>query len=225
MNRIGDRKAGTTTLDRLRALAGDQPRYTRRQTEILDAIEAIFLQEGFRSCTVDELASRVRCSTRTLYELARTKEDLLLLVLDRMWSRAATEARIAMADAQDPAGKLTAFLHSAVGILGPPWSLHLIQDIANYRPANQRFEEHLEAAIQLLVDIIADGIRIGQFHSVDPRLLAEFLAAGAMRIATKDMLDTVGTDALTAVYDVTQLLLTGLLRRPGKLPPSKRTGR
>ena len=62
-----------------------------RQARLLGEIEAIYLAEGFRGSTVGELAARLRCSRRALYELAPSKEELFLRVLGRPPSPAEIE--------------------------------------------------------------------------------------------------------------------------------------
>jgi AcrR family transcriptional regulator len=54
---------------------------TRRQTELLDQLEALFLAEGFARFTLDDLAARLHCSKTTLYALAGSKEQLALRVV------------------------------------------------------------------------------------------------------------------------------------------------
>jgi AcrR family transcriptional regulator len=61
--------------------------YSEREENILDGLEEIFLQEGFRRVGVGELAARLHCSRRTLYQLAPSKERLFLLVLSRLLLR------------------------------------------------------------------------------------------------------------------------------------------
>ena len=58
-----------------------------RQREILDALEALAVQDGFAELTMAQLAARVNCSLRTLYGLAPRKDALLLTVVDRRLHR------------------------------------------------------------------------------------------------------------------------------------------
>ena len=61
--------------------------YSERQEHLLDALEEIFLQEGFRSVAVGELAARLHCSRSTLYGVAPSKQRLFLVVLERLLAR------------------------------------------------------------------------------------------------------------------------------------------
>ncbi len=62
--------------------AQDTPR-TDRQEEILGQLSELFAREGFRSFTLGDIAARLSCSRRTLYELAESKDDLVALVAGR----------------------------------------------------------------------------------------------------------------------------------------------
>ena len=61
--------------------------YSEREGHLLEGLEEIFLQEGFRRVAVGELAARLHCSRATLYALAPSKERLFLLVLERLLAR------------------------------------------------------------------------------------------------------------------------------------------
>ena len=56
---------------------------SKRGSELLDALEDMVLREGFASLGVSAIANRLSCSKRTLYDLAPSKRELVLLVLDR----------------------------------------------------------------------------------------------------------------------------------------------
>jgi AcrR family transcriptional regulator len=81
-----------------------------RQQELLDALEEIFEKEGFRKVTMAELAARLRCSRRTFYELAGSKEELFLRVLERLLGRIRRLGDEAAGELQDPGARLEAFL-------------------------------------------------------------------------------------------------------------------
>ena len=46
----------------------------KRSAETLIALEALILSEGFSSLSVSDIASKLKCSKRTLYELAPSKK-------------------------------------------------------------------------------------------------------------------------------------------------------
>ena len=59
----------------------------KRSAETLEALEALILSEGFSSLSVSDIASKLKCSKRTLYELAPSKKSLVLRALNNFFSR------------------------------------------------------------------------------------------------------------------------------------------
>ena len=49
---------------------------------LLGSIEAIILSDGFARLCISDLAERLSCSKRTIYEIAPTKKALVLKALD-----------------------------------------------------------------------------------------------------------------------------------------------
>jgi AcrR family transcriptional regulator len=188
----------------------DRRPYSARQEQILDCLEEVLMTDGFRGLTLGALASRAQCSTRTLYEIASTREDLLIVVLERIWLRVAEQSQVALQEAVDPAAKLAAFLRTALLVIWPSWAT-LVQDITAYGPASRRFQEHVDESIRLMADLIEQGIEQGQFRRKDPHLLAEFLAAGLIRATSQDVLKRLQIDPLIALEELVSCLLDGLI--------------
>ncbi len=65
----------------------DEARLGARHREVLDGLENLFMENGFVSFTIADLAKEIGCSRRTLYELAPSKDQLVLIVLDRRLHR------------------------------------------------------------------------------------------------------------------------------------------
>ena len=66
---------------------------TRRQAQLLDQLEELFLAEGFARFTLDDLAVRLHCSKSTLYALADSKEQLALRVIRHFFRKATVASR------------------------------------------------------------------------------------------------------------------------------------
>src|ERR1035441_6467438 len=71
-------------------------RYGSRHQELLEGIETIILTEGFSDLTIGERAGRLPCSRRTLYEIAESKKQIVLVVIDRLFRRLASRVHEAI---------------------------------------------------------------------------------------------------------------------------------
>ena len=61
---------------------GREERLTDRQREVLERLGDLF-DDGFVHLTMADIAGRVGCSLRTLYDLAPSRDELVLTVVDR----------------------------------------------------------------------------------------------------------------------------------------------
>ena len=84
------RKEGhdATTATSMTTVAPADAALTRRQAELLDQLEELFLAEGFARFTLEDLALRLRCSKSTLYALAGSKEQLAQRVIKHFFRKA-----------------------------------------------------------------------------------------------------------------------------------------
>src|SRR3954451_10977241 len=89
-------------------------RFTPRQVEILDTLQALFLAEGFRHLTIGDLVDQLSCSRRTLYSLAPSKEELVLVVIERFFNRMGVRAKAEAASRTDPGEAIAAYLATGV---------------------------------------------------------------------------------------------------------------
>ena len=199
---------------RLRSLMGRSVGYTARQEEILDALEEVFLARGFLDVSVTDLVAAAHCSRRTLYELAPTKEQLFLLVADRMWRRLDAYAREAARPKADAATRIEAFLVHAAEIFRAP-SANFLRAIQTYAPARRIFDDHIANYIDFIAELVSDGIRAGEFRSMDPHVAAEVLAAAAIQVAGRDLADPEKLSSAEAVGVATRLALFGLIDPTG----------
>ena len=65
-----------------------QVRGAARKAQLLDQLVELLLAEGFAHLTLDELATRLRCSKSTLYGLADSKEQLVRAATVHFFRRA-----------------------------------------------------------------------------------------------------------------------------------------
>jgi AcrR family transcriptional regulator len=201
-------RSSASTRKRAPRAAADSPPVLREE-ELLDALETIFLRDGFRDVTVDQLARELRCSKRTVYELAPSKEELFLRVFDRYLSRLREEGRKGAATAA-PIDAFTPYLRPAIDA-ARKLSATLMRDMAAYAPANEMWERHRRERMTGLRKLVEHCVDEKIFRNANPYLVAEVFDASLRRICEPKFLSTSKLSYREALSELYGLLLHGLM--------------
>ena len=188
----------------------DAPALPGRENELLDGLERIFLQEGFRRVPVGDLATRLHCSRRSLYELASGKNALFLRVLQRLLDRIRDCGLEAAQAAPDVHKRIIAILEPGVSELRGAGNL-FFADIKSFAPAERMLRTHQLARSEDMQQVIEEGIRLRAFRGVNPELVTDIMLAAIQRIMEGDMRGGTPYAISHAMEALEDLLLHGLL--------------
>jgi AcrR family transcriptional regulator len=182
----------------------------KRNAEILDALEALFLAEGFSKLSVSDIAARLKCSKRTLYELAPSKKMLVLSALNNYFSRIRQEADHKIYIILDHKRLVHEYLQ--VGELASErLSQAVIADIDEWEPARTLWRKHIRLRVDGMCHIIEDGIKAGVFREVQPLFIAEVVFASINRLREPEFNESTGlsiSEAFHELYDMLEHSLT-----------------
>ncbi|MGY1708932.1 TetR/AcrR family transcriptional regulator [Geodermatophilus sp. SYSU D00758] len=184
-------------------------RLTRRQAELLDQLEALFLAEGFARFTLDDLAVRLRCSKSTLYALADSKEQLAVRVVRHFFRKATEEVEAGTATEEDPALRVTAYLSAVARALAPAGP-RFRSDLDAFPPGRAVYERNTALAADRVRELIAEGVARGRFREVHPALVADTVTTLMLRIGRGDTARATGLDDAAAYRELAALLLHGI---------------
>jgi AcrR family transcriptional regulator len=109
-------------------------RRTRRQSELLDRLLSLFLEQGFSRFTLDDLAAELRCSKTTLYALAPSKEQLAVEVVKHYFKNATAQVEATVARQTRHDRRIAAYLNAVADALRPA-SRTFLDDVATFAPA------------------------------------------------------------------------------------------
>ncbi|MGY1617808.1 TetR/AcrR family transcriptional regulator [Geodermatophilus sp. SYSU D00691] len=185
------------------------PTMTRRQAELLDQLEELFLAEGFARFTLDDLAVRLHCSKSTLYALAQSKEQLALRVVRHFFRKATEVVEAQTLTESDPALRVTAYLTAVARALGPA-SPAFHRDLDSFAPGRAVYERNTAAAAERVRQLIDEGVRQGRFREVHPALIADTVTTLMFRIGRGDTARATGLDDASAYRELAALLLHGI---------------
>jgi AcrR family transcriptional regulator len=184
-----------------------------RLREILGQLEAIFVDEGFHHLTVSTLASRLKCSRRTLYELAESRDELVLVVVDKRLRRIGREAQQQLRDVDDPADLLSAFLTVPFQELHNQ-SATFSADIVRKPAVARLVAAHQRYYVAILREILDAGVGAGHLRPFNTAVVAEFVDAGIERMWQPSSLAATGLSFEDAVSELTNIIRSALVVAP-----------
>lgn len=171
-----------------------------RRRLILSAAHAILAEQGLGGLTIRAVLARTGLARRALYDLFRTKDDIVLAVFDEALANAAEQFTKEIRDLSDPAARLDLVIRTiVVGKGGDSDEMRVMNErrsaalslehlgLAQSRPAD--LQRAIAPLIGLLRDIIADGIAQGVWHDVSADRSARFIYNLVSTTVQTEMLD------------------------------------
>jgi AcrR family transcriptional regulator len=90
----------------------DQSLVQARQAQSVEAARRVFREKGFHPATVREIGAAASLTQGTLYSYARSKDDILFLVLDELVREYQEAVKAAIAREPDPRNKVRATIRA-----------------------------------------------------------------------------------------------------------------
>lgn len=154
-----------------------------RTSQIITAAEDVFTKKGFDEARMDDIAEETGLSKGTLYLYFKSKDDLIIAILDRMFQRefrafdkidfsttSATETVNHFVDTVAKDIKLVLRLM--------PIAYEFLALAFRNKTVQKALKVYVNRYMDILVPIIENGIASGEFKEVDPKEVA--IAMGAV---------------------------------------------
>lgn len=182
-----------------------------RRSELFDALVVLLLAEGFSALTLDDLAARLRCSKRTLYALAESKEQLVGAAVVHFFRGATERVEAAVGPASGAAEKVRAYLHAVATELAPA-SPAFLADVAGFTPAAAVYGRNTRAVARRVSELVDLGVVAGEFRAVHAGFVGDVVSATTVRIQQRELAAATGLADADAYRHLADLLLHGLTR-------------
>jgi len=143
-----------------------------RKTQILNAAESVFTKKGFDEARMDDIAEKTGLSKGTLYLYFKSKDDLIIAILDRVFQREFRQLenlKESGTSSSDAIWKLTDLVtKDIIDILRLIPILYGFLALAFRNKYVQRaLKEYENRYLNILIPIIQQGIDSGEFRQVD----------------------------------------------------------
>ncbi len=186
-------------------------RLTSRQLHLREALVDLVLAQGFSHLTMDDFAAQLNCSKRTLYALAASKEQIAVLAVRQFFKRATEQVEAAIARTRAPANRVTRYLEAVAEELRPA-SRAFRDDLANFRPATEIYEQNTLTAARRVRELIDEGTKAGAFRRVHAAFVSEVVTATMRRITSGEIAAATGLSDAEAYSELAQLVVAAIRR-------------
>jgi len=176
-----------------------------------------FLREGFYKTTMDDLASQLRMSKKTIYKYFSSKEVLVKEVVFSFLSARAEQIK-AIVDADDNAVikffKLVEYLGSIIIKFSDRW----ISDIQLYTPDLWKEIDKFRAKMMYanLMKIIRQGINEGYFVDKSAEIIVTIFVSSVRAVVNPDFIMNNKFSVSTALDSTLEILMNGIMTEKGK---------
>lgn len=182
---------------------------TDRQRQLLDALEGLVAAEGLAELTMAQIAAQVNCSLRTLYEIAPSRDELVLIVVDRRLHRIGRTAIASLDASLSPLAALRAYLR-AVNEAVQPQTVSFARDFADVPGAKRLLDAHERYVMAVTQSLLDRAVSEGEIPTVDTAALAHVLGGLGREFARPEVAE-IGAGSPKARADaVTDVILRGL---------------
>lgn len=189
------------------------PALHARQEARLGELVELFLARGFRGLTLAEIAAELHCSKSTLYAFGQSKEQVTVHAVKQFFKGATEEVEAATADAPSAAARLVAYLRAISRALRAA-SPQFMQDVAEQRSAREVYERNTGSAAIRVRQIIAEGVRAGEFRDVHAAFVADTVVSTMERIQTGSVSSATRLSDADAYEELAALVLDGIRTSP-----------
>jgi len=176
-----------------------------------------FLREGFYKTTMDDLASQLRMSKKTIYKYFSSKEVLVKEVVFSFLSARAEQIK-AIVDADDNAVikffKLVEYLGSIIIKFSDRW----ISDIQLYTPDLWKEIDKFRAKMMYanLMKIIRQGINEEYFVDKSAEIIVTIFVSSVRAVVNPDFIMNNKFSVSTALDSTLEILMNGIMTEKGK---------
>ena len=183
---------------------------TKKHKEIIGTLEKM-LEEGIPELTMSELASKLKISLRTLYEIAPSKDELIIMITDSILRKHGKHALESISDIKSPLKKLEKYLFTVNQVVGPKFNT-FFKDIEKIKGLEEIVDYHANFITNLTEELLNQSIETNEIQYIDSKAFSILLGGiGREFIKEKNRLSESSPEE--SANSITSIILNGIKLR------------
>lgn len=177
----------------------------------------IFAQKGYFRTTVDDIAQATGVAKGTVYLYFKDKQDLYVATIDEHFSRAIATLTAIEVKPTTPSEKMEEIAVNFIGYIKQLKTSYMLFTFENInlkgktlKQMHTVIEPKIHTMVEIISNIIRNGIKNKEFREVDPRIAAFYFISTIRAIFLSDFYTS---DVSFRTESVLKLFFEGLKRR------------
>lgn len=180
----------------------------KKHEQVIDALE-LMLEQGIPDHTMSELASNLKVSLRTLYEIAPSKDHLIRMTIDRILRKLGKNASDAVANIESPIEKLGKYLEHANQAVGPKFKVYL-QSLGNNNKSKEMIDFHENYITSYTKELLDAAVKNKEIKKIDTQAFALLLGGIGREFAKETNIKKLSDSPEKSANSITKIILTGI---------------
>ena len=182
--------------------------YTKKHHDTIEDLEKL-LEEGVPNLTMSEIASRLKISLRTLYEIAPSKDQLILMTMDKILIKLGKFALDSVSEIQSPIEKLEQYLFIVNQAVGPKFNTFL-KDIEKINGSQKMADYHESFISNYTQKLLNDAIKMHEIKNIDTKAFSILLGGIGREFLKEKNRYLISTSPEESANSITSIILNGI---------------
>ena len=182
--------------------------YTKRHHEIIDALERL-LEQGVPDLTMSEMAKKLKISLRTLYEIAPSRNKLILMTMDNILKKLGKFAMDSVEDIDSPINKLEKYLFIVNQAVGPKFDRFLI-DMEKINGSKTTADYHENFIKNYIKKLLEEAIEKKEIKSIDVKAFSILLGGIGREFFKEKNKNSINLTPEESANSITSIILNGI---------------
>ena len=182
--------------------------YTKRHNEIIDALE-VLLESGVPNLTMSEIAKKLKISLRTLYEIAPSRDELILMTMDNILKKLGKFAMDSVSEIHSPVEKLEEYLMIVNQAVGPKFD-RFLKDMEKINGSKMTADYHENFIKNFIKELLEQAIKKKEIKAIDVKAFAILLGGIGREFFKEENKRAINFSPEESANSITSIILNGI---------------
>ena len=182
--------------------------YSKRHNELINELEKL-LEKGVPDLTMSEIASKLRISLRTLYEIAPSKDYLIIMTVNNILKKLGKHALDAVININSPIQKLEEYLFIVNQAVGPKFN-SFFKDLEKVDGADEMVDYHENFISDFTKKLLDDAKQEKEIQNIDTKAFSILLGGIGREFLKEKNRDSINSSPEDSANSITSIILNGI---------------